>query len=179
METSNPMSSVGFARRCRSRSRMKLCLDCGATGITSSLATFGSRFFSQIAQSAHVVQWQGLLESAELLLLHGPNESFERSALSRAYYAAFHSAREFCEQSGTAISRRNSHVEVRWCIEALNDAQIAGALRKLHVQRKHAADYDTDVPIERLSQEARNAVDQAKNVITRIEALKTELEESN
>jgi uncharacterized protein (UPF0332 family) len=100
-------------------------------------------------------------------LSNGRNEADLRSAVSRAYYGAFHLARQFVQDCGVRFHRKEIHgaeihQKVRYCLShsADVDAMFVGdRLGSLRGQR-NKADYDLD------SAEFRSAT----NVAARIRA---------
>jgi uncharacterized protein (UPF0332 family) len=116
------------------------------------------------------VRAEDFREVARLLMRQESSEACERSAISRAYYAAFHAARAYCESTGTAIPRHNPHVEVRWRLEMLGQDAIAADLRKLQIWRTHA-DYDIAVPLEDAVASTQMLIVLAEHVVNRLEAL--------
>lgn len=87
--------------------------------------------------------------SLALKLSNSQQESELRTAVSRAYYGAFHSARELIEGCGIRFPRAelfgaDIHRKVRFCLaHADNDdaALVVNRLSSLREQRNHA-DYD-------------------------------------
>ncbi len=90
-------------------------------------------------------------------------EAAERSAVSRAYYAAFGQARNYAMQNlnfqpgGTAAD----HGTLRNCLRR-SKPQVAADLNRLR-QWRNACDYDASVP--NLSQLVRNSITLAGNII--------------
>lgn len=84
-------------------------------------------------------------------LSNGQNEAELRSAVSRAYYGAFHLARQYLQDCGVRFPRKETHgaeihQKVRYCLShsADVDAMFAGdKLESLRGQR-NKADYDLD-----------------------------------
>ena len=70
-----------------------------------------------------------------------------RSAVSRAYYAAFHAAREFILECGARLPKSSAaHDKLRWCLEAAEEAPAKDACAQLAMLRsaRNEADYDLD-----------------------------------
>lgn len=78
-------------------------------------------------------------------LIEGPSEAHWRSATSRAYYAAFHHARDaLADKSLTVPSNSRSHQMVYRCLNNASNPELdkaATGLGTLRTSRLHA-DYD-------------------------------------
>jgi len=96
-------------------------------------------------------------------------EEHFRTAISRAYYAAFLAWREFAISSDRMIAERlrrsrSVHKElIEWI--AKRDAEMGGLMRGLSEMRKHS-DYDIYYRISR--QDAERAVYEAKRALERL-----------
>lgn len=113
--------------------------------------------------------WGTYLDLADDLAAPGRDEAAGRSAISRAYYAAFHAGRDYLDGTGRSVSRgAGAHGEVIERVGAVAP-DISQALRRLHGWRK-AADYE-DVCGFDVSRQAEFAVAVAKRVLASIEAL--------
>jgi hypothetical protein len=110
------------------------------------------------------------LAVAQRLAQNSSDEGSERSAISRAYYAAFHGAREYCRATGVGVPTSNTHVEVRRCLEANNQHDIAADLRILHTWRTYA-DYDVPFPLSDLPSTTGGALTRAESILDRLNAL--------
>jgi uncharacterized protein (UPF0332 family) len=76
-----------------------------------------------------------------------PVEAELRSAVSRAYYGAFHEAMSLLRESGVRLPRTEQiHVKVGFCLRDCGDAIAAKAGQQLEVLRneRRAADYQLD-----------------------------------
>lgn len=101
--------------------------------------------------------------SLAVKLSNSGQEAELRTAVSRAYYGAFHAARELLEESGVCFPSRELfgaqiHTKVRYCLANADDndaALIASKLSDLRSQRNYA---DYDLKTDRFS------VPRAKNV---------------
>jgi len=89
--------------------------------------------------------------SLALRLSTSPNEADLRSAISRAYYGAFHAARQFLVDVGLRWPRKESyaaeiHIKVRHCLSQSGDADAVLAGDQLWSLRdlRNQADYDLD-----------------------------------
>ena len=47
-----------------------------------------------------------------------------RGAVSRAYYGAYHAAREFVEQCGVAVPNADVHDKLYWCLHNAGDLSL-------------------------------------------------------
>jgi uncharacterized protein (UPF0332 family) len=110
------------------------------------------------------------LAVAQELAQNNSDEGFERSAISRAYYAAFHGTREYCRATGVDIPTSNTHFEVRRCLERNNQGDIAAELRLLHTWRNYA-DYDVPFPLSDLSSTTSGALTRAASILDRLSKL--------
>ena len=87
--------------------------------------------------------------SLALKLANSRQEAELRTAVSRAYYGAFHAARELLEQCGVGFPPKellgaDVHTKVRFCLANADDTEtalIANKLSDLRSQR-NGADYD-------------------------------------
>ena len=104
-------------------------------------------------------------------LAAGASEAHWRSATSRAYYAAYHVAKEALEQAGIRIPAGPSgHEHVKRCLDNSQDYHLETAGNKLGVLRSNRirADYRL-ASISFLRVEAQFDVAQADVVIRNIE----------
>ncbi len=104
-------------------------------------------------------------------LAAGTTEAEWRSAVSRAYYAAFHVARELLISLGFRVpqaERAHSYLWLRLANAGAADVQIAGnRLNSLRRQRNRA-DYDSHPPLTQRT--AANEVKNAEDVIRALDA---------
>jgi uncharacterized protein (UPF0332 family) len=108
-------------------------------------------------------------------LLLGTTEASWRSAVSRAYYSAFHVARQLLEQVGFAVpraDRAHSHLWLR--LSNCGDPTIQLAGRELNNLRglRNRADYEVDRPMSK--DEAAGQVGVAEKIIEYLETAKAE-----
>ena len=118
-----------------------------------------------------MIQGREFLDVADSLL-ESHTEAHWRSAVSRAYYAAFHVARRFLSQHGLTVSMTaNAHREVRDMLK------LSGIpfVRKLGMKldglrtRRNEADYAVD---EKLTPEtSRKAVARARRIMSGIDSI--------
>jgi uncharacterized protein (UPF0332 family) len=116
--------------------------------------------------------WSHYLDLAEELIeraANSPNaEADLRSAVSRAYYGAFHQARLYLKDAfGIAIERdAYSHAQVRRAFQDRQYYKIAANLSRMRVDR-NKADYDDT--ITNLLHLARENLRRANNVISELD----------
>ncbi|HEY5316041.1 MAG TPA: hypothetical protein VIK18_26170 [Pirellulales bacterium] len=82
--------------------------------------------------------------SFAISLAKGPGPAEFRSCTSRAYYGAYHRARELIEHYGVSLPGGTEwHKKVRWILDQSNDAAIKKASAKLNSLRdaRNDADY--------------------------------------
>jgi uncharacterized protein (UPF0332 family) len=77
------------------------------------------------------------------------SQACQRSALSRAYYAAFHAAKELIESCGLRFPSTNeAHAKLPMCLAQSGDHELKVVEVKLRSLRQHrnGADYELDNP---------------------------------
>lgn len=110
------------------------------------------------------------LVTAGLLATQPEDEGAQRSAISRAYYACFHRARDYSRARSANIRRDGSaHVAVRRFL-GTSDPRIEWDLLRLHTLRTHA-DYDIPFPGGQPASTAGVALTLASEILARIDAL--------
>jgi uncharacterized protein (UPF0332 family) len=124
-----------------------------------------------------VFDWAEYLTLAEELAMRHDDEAALRSAVSRAYYAAFCQARNRLRQEGVDIPKTGAAHRVVWstyrgATEALR-RQIGNAGDRLRRSR-NKADYDDEVP--RLATVVEDALAKAKRLVESLENLNHEEE---
>ena len=116
-----------------------------------------------------VFEWIDFLELAEDLAARHDNEAAARTAISRAYYAAFHAGRDYLARVGIPLDRsRNAHSQVRHVLRE-QSAQIGQDLYQLHFWRKRA-DYDSPRLLD-VTEQANTAVTVTRQTIEAIQAI--------
>jgi uncharacterized protein (UPF0332 family) len=83
------------------------------------------------------------------LRLSAGSEANKRSAVSRAYYSAYHVAREFVTACGVRFpSTAATHEALPWCLSKSGDVVLVTAARELRSLRtsRNEADYDLHRP---------------------------------
>lgn len=79
-------------------------------------------------------------------LLAGEGEGRFRTAVSRAYYGAFHFSREFLVECGVVIGiDAVAHRNVRWCLANSDDPRIKNLAKALEHLRKARNDADYEL----------------------------------
>lgn len=104
-------------------------------------------------------------------LAAGGGEAERRSAVSRAYYAAFHATRDLFKRLGFVVPRADRAHE--YLYRRLNNCGVGSAVdagRTLHALRslRHKADYDVNTP---LVSTAVDAVPDAEAILQTLDAL--------
>lgn len=101
-------------------------------------------------------------------LLAGQGEGRLRSAVSRAYYGAFHVARQFLFDCGVIVPIDFvAHRNVCWCLANSSEPSIAEAGRRLEALRstRNKADYDLDTTRFSRSLYAKAQVERAIEIV--------------
>lgn len=113
-------------------------------------------------------------------LSNSRGEAELRSAVSRAYYGAFHLAREFVEDCGVHLPRKEMyaaevHAKVRFCLNQGNEdaAHAANRLGSLRDSRNRA-DYDLKMDRFSNSSNARRAVGIAQEIVDALQRCRSE-----
>jgi uncharacterized protein (UPF0332 family) len=114
-------------------------------------------------------EWEEFLDLAESLVSEPSNEAAARSAISRAYYATFHSGRDYLVRAGIPVDRsRNAHLQVQNELRNKSES-VAQHVKRLHIWRKYA-DYD-DLSIPDVAGQAAISVTLARQTIDAIKAI--------
>jgi uncharacterized protein (UPF0332 family) len=88
--------------------------------------------------------------SLALELATSDAEERRRSAISRAYYGAYHVARELVQRCDVIVPKRDVHNKLQWCLQQTGenaaDKELVKAGSKLGDLRteRNKADYDLD-----------------------------------
>ncbi len=91
-----------------------------------------------------------------------------RSAVSRAYFGAFHAARSLLQESGVRLPKTEQvHVKVGFCLQDCGEANAGHAGQQLEVLRleRRRADYDLDDDRFTDGQKARSEVARARGIL--------------
>jgi uncharacterized protein (UPF0332 family) len=138
---------------------------------------------------ASITMVSRLLDAADLLLTHGRRSgAYRRRAVSTAYYAVFHSLAKTCSETLLTQEKTDAYVRVYRALDhgPLKNAFAAGPLRELaHFREignivtllqseRHKADYLPPTAGVFGAEQAKQLVDQARDVIARIEELTLE-----
>lgn len=113
--------------------------------------------------------WDDFLSLATDLANRRGDEAALRTAVSRAYYATFHAAREYLVRAGIAVNTGGgAHRQVRQVLFGGN-VKLCLRFRRLHDWRKEA-DYD-ELCSFALDATAQDAIIVARTTIDRIRSL--------
>ena len=107
--------------------------------------------------------------SVDTQLLAGDGEGRWRSAVSRAYYGAFHLGKEFLFDCGIIIQiDAVAHRNLAWCLSNSNEQAIEDAASLLGTLRKARNDADYDLTSTRFTRraEAKAEVQRAIEILT-------------
>lgn len=121
--------------------------------------------------------WDDFLEVARDLDAQAPDkvqdEAKLRCAVSRAYYAAFHSARAFLRAEDPSLSERIRHEEVhdKFIFDADPQRKTIGLNLKDIKQKRHKADYKLPYPDPNIKSDASYMIMLAEDVIEDISNL--------
>jgi uncharacterized protein (UPF0332 family) len=91
-----------------------------------------------------------------------------RSAVSRAYFGAFHAARSLLQDSGVRLPKTEQvHVKVGFCLQDCGEANAGHAGQQLEVLRleRRRADYDLDDGRFTDGRKARSEVARARDIL--------------
>jgi uncharacterized protein (UPF0332 family) len=112
-------------------------------------------------------EWPDFLQLAEDLRAEKDTDAALRTAVSRAYYAAFHVARLHLVKHGHQLPKTGeAHEAVRQALQrgSKEEQRAVNQLQRLLQSRRHA-DYDAGVRTVWASQ-CDTCISQAKNVLT-------------
>lgn len=110
-------------------------------------------------------------------LLAGEGEGRLRSAVSRAYYGAFHVARQFLFDCGVIVPIDSAaHRNVRWCLGSSSEPPIVEAGRRLEALRSTRNNADYDLATLRFTQSlyAKAQVERAVEIVGLLSPYQTE-----
>lgn len=109
------------------------------------------------------------MDVADDLAAQQGREAWERSAISRAYYAAYHVARDYLRAQANAVPGMKRHHEVWDGIADASKAVSQGG-KRLHGWRK-LADYERQYPTHDLTRATEAAITLARTLIVDIQRL--------
>ncbi|HUY33665.1 MAG TPA: HEPN domain-containing protein [Pirellulales bacterium] len=111
------------------------------------------------------------IEVAEQLLEDG-DEPHLRTAVSRAYYGAFHVARRFLQNCGVEVPRSDVHDKLRWCLQQSGSQDLEIASRQLDALRaeRNKADYDLNDARFKKASRARLQVKTARAIVASVDS---------
>lgn len=108
-------------------------------------------------------EWDGFLLLAERLVREGNDESAQRTAISRAYYAAYHAAAAYVRATGT-LPHGHTHQRVWTSLEKSTEladvAAYGGVLRRLRIEADYRGRFPGDV-----GEQAQTSIGLARDVI--------------
>ena len=115
--------------------------------------------------------WAGYLDVADRLLAEAPDEAALRSAISRAYYAAYHAAAAFVAASGL-LTQRHTHRRVWDALASdFDPARSSIGTRGDQLRQiRNDADYRDRMP-GNLEIRARDAVAEGRSLVEAIRQL--------
>lgn len=115
--------------------------------------------------------------SLALQLASSDKEERLRSSVSRAYYGAYHIAREVVRSCDVVVPRRDVHDKLQWCLWQCGEKTVnrelieaASALGSLRTER-NKADYDLDDPRFATRVNVMRAVKKAQQIVDVLAAL--------
>jgi len=118
--------------------------------------------------------WSHYLIIAEELFREVENTTYKdanlRCAISRAYYAAFHSAKlKLYEKWNISVSRdASAHKEVKECYEQKNMKMIALNLERMRIDRNKADYYDIVKDLEAVTKETLKRANKVISALSRL-----------
>ncbi len=103
-------------------------------------------------------------------LVSGSTEAHYRSAISRAYYGAFHTARRLLLDMGIRLPKGEQiHMKATFCLHDCGDSMAAEAAVELEALRteRNRADYELDAPATRQAL-AESQVQTAQKIVAKL-----------
>jgi uncharacterized protein (UPF0332 family) len=110
-------------------------------------------------------------------LSRGTTEAEYRSSVSRAYYAAFHTAMELMSEAGVMLPRSpESHQKLRFCLNECGEGPGMVAGRRLAELRKerNIADYDLADPTYAHVEEVPAQLEAARRIVQLLDTCRQE-----
>lgn len=106
-------------------------------------------------------------------LLASTNEARLRTATSRAYYAAYHAARNLIVACGVEVPWTNIHDKVQWCLQETSSSLLKSAGGRLGSLRseRNRADYNLDDSKFQKAKNSQLQVRVAVEIVTAIESV--------
>lgn len=114
--------------------------------------------------------WSSFLDVADDVAARRGQEAWERTAISRAYYAAFHAARGYIRSHDSALAGAKLTHERVWSEIAATSPSVSQDGRRLHGWRKNA-DYDRRYPAHDLTRATEAAIALARSALADIDRL--------
>lgn len=112
-------------------------------------------------------------------LANGTTEAHFRTSVSRAYYGAFHVARQLIEQMGVRLPRNyEEHKKVLFCLQGCGDidATTAGKWLESLRRERNIADYDLHESKYSHPEEAKYQVNRARRILETLERCRSKSE---
>jgi uncharacterized protein (UPF0332 family) len=113
-------------------------------------------------------------------LTQGSAEADLRSAVSRAYYGAFHEARALLNESGVRLPKTEQvHVKIGFCLQDCGDPNAGHAGQQLELLRleRRRADYDLEDDRFHDRLKTRSEVARANHILKILETCRTAADE--
>jgi uncharacterized protein (UPF0332 family) len=110
-------------------------------------------------------------------LIDGGNEARFRTAVGRAYYGAFHSAKELLAAAGVVLpATAEAHRKIQLCFKesGIDAARQSGERLEVLRGRRNRADYDLGARDFRQRPTAESVLHVAQNVVAAIETLRSD-----
>ncbi len=107
----------------------------------------------------------------------GPTEAELRSAVSRAYYGAFHEALVLLKTCGIWLPKTEQiHMKVGYCLQDCGDPDAAEAGRELELlkSKRKVADYDLDDDRFTASRAVRLEIARARRILETVDRCRTQ-----
>jgi hypothetical protein len=118
-------------------------------------------------------------------LVDSTDEERRRSSISRAYYGAYHVAREVVQSCGVIVPKRDVHNKLQWCLQQVGEksankdlAKAGGKLGDLRTER-NKADYDLDDRQIAKPANCLKAVKRAEQIVDVLAALTAQMQDSS
>jgi uncharacterized protein (UPF0332 family) len=105
------------------------------------------------------------------------SEPAYRSAVSRAYYGAFHVAKQLLADVGIGLpGTGEAHRKVLFCLQQCGerDGKAAGGELEVLRDQRNIADYDLGDPRFRQKASAEKAIELSRQIVERITAIRAE-----
>lgn len=109
--------------------------------------------------------WEDFLALSDRLAVAPDDEASQRTAIGRAYYAAYHTAAAFVRARGMLLgAHTHRRVWSAFAADADPDRGAVGAIGDVLRQRRQDADYRNPFPGD-VAKDARDAIGEARAII--------------